>query len=359
MKRVFLSIILCLTLVFALVGCSKDEGSVELGSYDKIEVAKADVEVTDEDVQEYIDTQLSNAATTETQTEGTVAEGDTINISYTGYVDGETFEGGSSESSDITVGSSGYIDGFDDGLIGAEVGSTVDLNLTFPDPYENNTDLSGKAVLFETTINSKNVTITPELTDEWVANNYSEEELTTVDAFKAYVREYLEDDALKSAVWNAVIEDVKVNSYNKKTLEAMVKEQKDYYESYISSSYGMELSDYLSLTGSTEEDFDKQIEDYVKNYLKQEMTANAIAKKENLSVSDDEYNNQLQEYADQSGYESVDAFKESITEEQLDSIKLSLLLDKVLDVLIENVEVVDTPAETTTSAEDSTTAEAE
>lgn len=361
MKKISLSILLCLSLIFSLTACSKD-GSVKLGDYSKIEVAKSDVEVTDQDVQDYIDQQLQAKATTTTLTAGTVASGDSINISYTGYVDGETFDGGSAENTPITLGSSGFIDGFDDGLIGKDIGSTVDLNLTFPDPYEANSDLAGKPVLFKVTINSKETTVTPELTDEWVTQNYSDQKLTTVDAFKQYCRTTLEDSALTDAIWEAVFNDVTVESYNEKEKESLIKDQKEYVEKTVSSSYGMELADYLKLIGMTEDDYDKQIESSVKDYLKQKMTVYAIADKEKLSVSDKEYNEQLETYATQQGYSSVDDFKKTLTDNNEEQIKLQLLANKVIDILKQNVSLVDkveeSTEETTAEATEETTTEA-
>ena len=106
--------------------------------------------------------------TNQTLTEGTVEDGDTVNIDYVGKLDGEEFDGGSAEGYDLEIGSCTFIDGFEDGLIGHEIGEKVTLDLTFPDPYPNNPDLAGKPVVFDVTINAIKESQTPELNDEFV-----------------------------------------------------------------------------------------------------------------------------------------------------------------------------------------------
>lgn len=353
MKKISLSAIICLLLAFSLIGCSSslEKGSVSLGDYSKIEVVKADIEITDEDVESYIQSILKEKSTTSTLTEGLVETGDTIDISYIGYIDGEAFEGGSAENTFITVGQSGYIDGFDDGLIGASVGSSVDLNLTFPDPYTNNEELSGKPVLFEVTVNSKSVMVTPELTDGWVSENYSALGLTTEDEFKGYSRKLLEDSVMGNAIWSKILAESKVESYNLVELDSLVNEQREYYESQISGSYGMTLEDYLSLSGSNEEEFTKNMSDSIKNFLQQKMTVNAIASKENIVVTEEEMDTELQKYAGSYGYESVEDLKKEFPKSNLDQLELQLLVEKVTNLLKDNVVFVEAKEEVTTPVE--------
>ena len=140
---------------------------VKVGDYKGLDYSIAEVSVTDEEVDTEIDSRLQSAATTETVTEGKVEDGDSINIAFAGTIDGEEFEGGSSESYDITVGTTQMIDGFVEGLIGHEIGDNVILNLKFPDDYSNE-DVAGKDVVFDVTINYKSVKVVPELDEDFV-----------------------------------------------------------------------------------------------------------------------------------------------------------------------------------------------
>ena len=127
---------------------------VQLGEYKGIEVTAQDTTVTDEDVETELQSQVENATPIyEEITEGTVADGDVVNIDYEGTLDGVAFDGGTDTDFNLTIGSGQFIDGFEDGLIGKNIGDTVELNLTFPEDYTVNSDLAGQDVVFTVTIN--------------------------------------------------------------------------------------------------------------------------------------------------------------------------------------------------------------
>ena len=141
---------------------------VKLGDYKNLEVTETKQEIGDADVEDYISQQLTYKAEEITE-DRPVQENDTVNIDYTGYLDGEAFDGGSATDADLLIGSNSFIEGFESGLIGKSKGEEVTLDLNFPDPYSNNPDLAGKAVQFKVKINT--IKAAPELTDEWVKNN--------------------------------------------------------------------------------------------------------------------------------------------------------------------------------------------
>ena len=142
---------------------------VTLGNYIGIEASAEEPVVEDGLVDMYIQLYvLPQQATSEDVPDGTVEVGDIANIDFTGYLDGEAFDGGTGAGYDLTIGSGQFIDGFEDGLIGVKVGETVSLDLTFPDPYTGNPDLSGAPVVFEVTVNSIMRQQLPEYTDEFV-----------------------------------------------------------------------------------------------------------------------------------------------------------------------------------------------
>ena len=160
MKKIFscLAAIGCLTMLLTACNNSEDTtADVVLGQYKGIEVTVPGVEeVTEEDIDNEIRNVLieEGKSTTETLESGTVADGDTVNIDYVGKVDGVAFDNGSDTDFDLTIGSNQFIDGFESSLIGKEIGSTVDIDVTFPDPYQNNPDLAGQPAVFTVTIHS-------------------------------------------------------------------------------------------------------------------------------------------------------------------------------------------------------------
>ena len=162
---------------------------VTLGDYKNLEVEVTKSQVTDESVEQYIQQQLSYQPVEVTE-DRPVQENDTVNIDYTGYMDGEAFEGGTATDTDLIIGSGQFIDGFESGLIGKKKGEEVTLDLNFPDPYQKNPDLAGKAVQFKVKINK--ISEPAELTDAWVAENT---DLKTADEYKAEIKASLTESA--------------------------------------------------------------------------------------------------------------------------------------------------------------------
>ena len=160
---------------------------VTLGEYKGLEVTLESTEVTDEEIDQQVASNLSASDKLEEVKEGTVESGDVANIDYEGKLNGEAFEGGTDKGYDLTIGSGTFIDGFEDGLIGKKIGDTVDLNLTFPENY-GSTELAGKDVVFTVTINS--VKRAPELTDALVAE--ISDEYKTVEEYRNSIKEQLE-----------------------------------------------------------------------------------------------------------------------------------------------------------------------
>ena len=319
---------------------------VTLGEYKDLTVEVAPVEVTDEQVMDKIASE-----TKQTLTEGTVESGDTVNIDYVGKIDGEEFDGGSAEGYDLEIGSCTFIDGFEDGIIGMQVGDTKDLELKFPEDYHS-TDLAGKDVVFTVTVNS--ISRIPELTDE-VADSVVEG--MTAEAYQESVRQDLEDQAKESQkteaeqkLLQAVYENATIDGYPEENLQYTIKRATDYYE-WLASMYGMSLDDYLKNYGMTQDEFNEQIQPVAEEALGEEMTLLAIAKEENIEVSDEEYEAGLARYAEAQGMDDPSKLEEAYGENY---IKNSLLQEKVLDFLYENAtieEVAETEAESESESE--------
>ena len=289
-KRTFklLSLALCLAMLFTLAGCSGDasgsgdssaaegdakynyaggfdysqniaadgrwEGVTALdyvtlpGDYEAIALPEDVTTVSDEDVQTQVDSLLASYATTVEVTDRAVEDGDTVNIDYVGSVDGVEFEGGSTQGAgtSVTIGVTSYIDDFLEQLIGHMPGETFNVEVTFPDPYENNPDLAGKDAVFVTTINYIEDSQLPEYNDAFVAENFAENGGYTTTA---ELEQAIKDSIVQNNTYNYVITYMNDNSTVSQVPDTMKEYQAyvmlDYYNTYA-SYFGMELNDFIS-----------------------------------------------------------------------------------------------------------------
>ena len=331
---------------------------VELGEYKGLTVKIAPIKVTDEEILAQISANAGSDAM-EDVTEGTVEEGDTANIDYVGKLDGEAFDGGTAKGYDLEIGSGTFIDGFEDGLVGVKIGDTVDLTLTFPESYPSE-ELAGKETVFTVTVNS--VKRMKELTSDLVST-ITDGEYTDVDAYKESVKETLiknkedsRDSEIKSDILSQISANSTVRDYPQEMLDYGLTNMQNAYKQ-MASQYDMEYADLLqNYFGMTEEQFNEEALNVVKQNLDAEMYLKAIAEKEGIEVSDDDYEAACQRYADTYGYDSVDDLKAAYDE---DTIRISALQDKVLDFLEENTTVEETTeTEASTEAAEEETAEA-
>lgn len=314
--------------------------STHIGDYSKISIDKEPEEVTDEDVENEIQNYLSYASTYEHITDGTVEDGDTINIYFVGTMDGKEFDGGSGEF-DLTIGSGQFIPGFEDGLIGAEIGSTTTLHLTFPKDYEES--LAGKNVDFEVTINYKNgEEIKAELTDEFVKTAYGYE---SVEEMRSFVKESLETNRrnqyeyeLNDLVYRRLEGESKIPAIPMPYIDEYVNDAKLYYLDYAKEN-GLSEDNYIEeLTGVTEEEFDKQLQTYAVEYYRKELLIMSLAKDMGLEVSDADYEAHLEDQAAEYSYESKEQLREELEKNgMVDKFKDEILRNKVMEKLKENI----------------------
>ena len=319
---------------------------VKVGNYKGLEYASQKASVTDEEVDAEIQRRLQKAAKTENSKTGKVENGDTINISFVGKIDGKEFEGGSSESTDITVGTTQMIDGFVEGLIGKNVGDSVTLNLKFPDDY-GKTDLQGKAVEFKVTINSKKKISVPKLNKEFVKKN---SKFTTVKEYKEGVKKELLnqkqksiDSTVKQELWSRIIDKSKAKKYPEKELNEAMSQANKLEESYKAQAqnYGMEWETYLKTVMRTDKKgFEKLKQEYAKNIVFNRMVMYSIARSENISLSNREYKKEILKILEDNGYDE-ESFKkafgkdiETYADEQ--NWRQKILFDKVLDKVMQD-----------------------
>ena len=322
---------------------------VTLGEYTGLTVT-VDLTVSEEEVQQEIESSIRLSGELENVEDGVVEEGDTVNIDYEGKLDGEAFEGGTDKGYDLEIGSNTFIDGFEEGLIGTAKGETVDLPLTFPENYFSE-DLAGQDVVFTVTVNE--IQRVPELTDE-LASTLSEGVYTDAASYQDSVRQELESqraqqrDAMASQeILTQIAASSTIESYPQEMVDYSVESTMSYYES-MAEAYGMEMEEFLTAyMGLTEEELREQAALAASQSMQTELYLKAIAEQEGIEVTEEEFQSGAQEYADQYGFESTDALMDYYGE---GTVRISLLQDKVMDFLMENTTVEEVTQEESESA---------
>jgi len=358
MKRVAATILAAVLAATSLVGCGSggeenlskvdpEKYVTKLGEYKGMQLTGSATEITDEYLESYIDYMLENSKQPVAITEDRpVQTGDVVNIDYVGKKDGVAFDGGTAQGYDLTIGSGSFIEGFEDGLIGAKAGDTLDLNLTFPENYPAE-DLAGQAVVFTVTVNTIGELVRPELTDEYV-QSLGMDYCQNVEEFYDVVRQSLEDSAnatLENELQTQVIEKLmEICEFTEEVPEEMFnyyKEQIDANFVNSASAVGMEKADYITqYYGMTEEQYQSEIETGALNSARQAIVCSMIAEKEGIEVTDDELNAKIEENYANFGYESVDAYMESGNAEDYRDYLLTM---EVLDFLLDNAVVTEEP----------------
>ncbi len=315
-----------------------------LATYKGLEVSKSVATITDEDVDNQIASLEETYATTGERSEGDALEnGDTANIDYVGKIDGTEFEGGSGEGYDLELGSGSFIDGFEDALIGKKVGESCTIEVTFPEDYSN-TDVAGKDATFDVTINSATYSIPATVDDDFVKKNFSYTDSTTVDELKAWVKNRLYQNAIYGEVWQSKVVDLsEVESYGEKELKEAIEEAQSQMETQL-TSYGYTVDSYKEAASISDEDYDSQIEQIARSYMKTQIVVNAIADKEDISVSDETYKKKLAMYAKEVSMEP------SEYEEQygVDTLRYQMLYEEVVEFVVDHVTIVEDSTEEST-----------
>jgi len=344
-KRLIAGVMIVGLIGASLAGCGSKELSndyIKITQYKGLEVDKVEVtEVTDEDVENDIQNTLEAKKIYNEVTDRSVEDGDTVTINYVGKVDGEEFDGGSAEGAQLEIGSNSFIEGFEEAIIGHAAGETFDIDVTFPDNY-NNSDLAGKAAVFTITLSKIETTSLPELNDEFIAT--VSEESATVEEYKKEVKKTLQESNDKTAestlqqeVCTALLENIEATKYPEEELEE-AKESLQSSQETTASYYGMELADYIAAMGMTEEQFDEKITESAQSNVKFMQAVELIAEKEKLTPTEEKYQEKYEELAESYGYESADALIEAATEA---TVQKSVLQTVVIEWLVENCKQVE------------------
>lgn len=305
---------------------------------DNFVVPLSEVSATDDEIESDIESTLSSHEYSSDDTSLEVADGDKVNIDYVGTIDGEEFDGGSSEGYDLTIGSDSFIDGFEDQLIGSHPGDVVEVNVTFPEDYSS-TDLAGKDAVFTVTVNG--VYVTPELTDEFVSENLSDY-ASTADEYREYLSNKYYEEHLEDYISTHIIDDSTIISYPKeylKTVREITKYNDEYNLSYYNSmfsQYGISGYDNLWDMRNLDDEmaYEDELRERAKESVKQALVYQAIYEKYGLTLDFDEYCAELNEENGDDTY--ADSLIETYGQGYMMQSKISEL---VLEYLEENVTV--------------------
>lgn len=344
MKKKMIAMILAAAVAGTLAGCSNELSNeyVTVTQYKGLEVSQVeDAEVTDEQVEQVIQTNLESTAEKAAVTDRAAEMGDWVNIDFTGYMDGVAFDNGSAQAQDLQLGSGSYIGasgdyaGFEDQIAGHQTGEEFDITVQFPENYTE--EMAGKVADFHIVLNEIYTENVPELTDEWVQSNSEDSE--NVDQYREEVRKQLEEQAeasvqsqLRSLVQEALLENIEVEKYPEDVVNKQIEEMETYY-TQMAAMYGVELADFIeTYLQTTEDDFNARIKEAAQQTAALDQAVLLIAEKENLEPSDEEYEERVKEYAEQAGMTDVDAYKEQVGE---DVLKNAIRIDAVTDYLVE------------------------
>lgn len=381
MKKQFRALGYVLSLAFGmtmLTGCGKKVDGVDqqgmidkyaaycdLPDYKGLEYKETKSTVTDADVKNKIDSLLQQYATKTQVKEGTVADGDNVNIDFVGSIDGVEFEGGNSDGAgyDLTLGSGSMIPGFEDGIVGHKVGETFNIKATFPENYGKD-ELNGKEADFKITINYLTQTALPEYNDAFVA---SYTDATSVLEYEDSVRkdlveQYEQSDKSQneSAIMQVLVEKTTYNEYPQQEMQDLI-DKSIAQQEQAASSYGYSLGDYVTARyGFSDEDsFRQYIQGLAEDYIKEKIAVCAVAKDTGITVTKEEVDNYKKKIMDYYSYEDESKLEENYSSED---IVYYALAEKVVDFLLENgkgVEATATDATTEATSSDASASDGE
>ncbi len=310
---------------------------VTLGKYMGVTVTKIDTSVTEDEVEAELENQRNTNARTVTVTDRPVKEGDTAVIDFEGFVDGVAFDGGKAENHSLEIGSHSFIDTFEDQLVGKNAGDEVEVNVTFPEQYQA-ADLAGKPAVFKVKINEIKAKELPELNDEFAQDVAGVDTLAEYkEELKKNLTEKKENEAKKTKEDEAI---QKIIDKSKMDLpEAMIDTQCETmvneFAQRIAQS-GLSMDQYLQFSGMTVDQLKEQVRPEAETRIKSSLVLEQIAKEENIEVSDEDINAEIEKMAKAYGMEA-DKLKEYMGDSEKESMKRDLAITKAVDLIMENV----------------------
>ena len=309
--------------------------AVTLGEYKGIQVEKAPIEVTDEEIEAQVNKEREANSRTVTVEDRAVQKGDIATIDFERFVDGVAFDGGKGENYDLEIGSNTFIPGFEDQLVGAEIGKELDVNVTFPEEYGAK-ELAGKEAVFKCKVNGIKVKELPEADDEF-AQEVSE--FDTLDEYKADIKAKLlkdKEDEAKRAKEDAVIGKI-VENATMDIPDAMVEYQTQQMLDDFGrrmQSQGLSLEQYFQFTGMTEADYKEQMKPRALQNIQSRLVLEAVAEAEKLEATEEDLEKEYAKMAEQYKLD-VDKVKEIFGEYQKEELKKDIVIQKAAELVTE------------------------
>ncbi len=326
------------SLIYTALVAVKPE--VTLGEYKGIEVERAKPDVTDEEVEAELKKAQDQNSRLISVEDRPVQDGDETVIDFEGFVDGVPFEGGKAEDYPLTIGSHSFIDTFEEQLIGKNIGEAVEINVTFPDEYHA-AELAGKPALFKVTVKEIKVKELPELNDEF-ASEVSEFE--TLEAYRADVRAKLAKTKQQQATTeneNNVVEKVVANAsmeIPEPMIDQQVRSMLDDYARRMQSQ-GLSMEQYMKFTGTTMDQLMDQLRPEAEKRIRTRLVLEAVAARENIQISDEAVEAELQKMADSYKME-LDQIKNFVGENEKKQMKDDLAVQEAVDFLVAEAKLV-------------------
>ncbi len=314
---------------------------LSMGEYEGLKVTVTALpDITDADVENYVTSVVEGALVVNENTSRAVEAGDTVNVSYIGYLDGVEIENSAIDDYNILIGSGIFFDGAESALIGAAAGDTVEITVTFPDGYPRS-ELVGKTAVYKVKVNYIHEEGQGELTDAFVA---SISDCKTVEEFYQLVRQTLETSranerilAREDAVWAAVLEQVKEVQYDETALNALIESYKA-YDQDAADDFDMTLEAYVSTyQGIDIEEYNALVKTVAENALLEEMVVAHIAGQQGID-GQNPTNDELNRASAKQGYESADAYVQGRAEADMQK---DIMKIRVVEYLMQVSEIVE------------------
>lgn len=311
---------------------------VKLGQYKELKVEKQDREVTDQDVEDRLQNQREQQAEMVIKEDEPAANGDTVVIDFEGFVDGEAFEGGQAENHSLELGSNSFIPGFEEQLVGAKAGDNLDVTVTFPEDYQAE-DLAGKEAVFKVTVHEVKEKELPELDDELAKD--LDDEVETLDELREKYRTEIKDSkekAAKDAVEESAIQQAVDNAEIVELPDVMIQDEikraKDEFLNNLKQQ-GISPEMYYQITGSSEEDLDKQFEGEADTRVKTNLVIEAIVDAENFQATEEEISSEVTNLAESYNMPETQV-RSVLTEDMLEhDINMKKAVDLVTSTAVE------------------------
>ncbi|HHW07054.1 MAG TPA: trigger factor [Clostridia bacterium] len=319
---------------------------VTLGQYKGLEVEKPVVTVTDEDVDQYLKSLQERHAQLKTLEEGHVQDDDLAVIDFEGFMDGEAFEGGKGEDYTLRIGSRSFIPGFEEQLVGMQIGEEKEITVTFPEDYHHE-EYAGKEAVFKVKVKSVRRKELAPLDDEF-AKDISE--FDTLEELKADAKQKLQEQADRRsdvAVREQVVQKAAAN-VQVDIPPVLIERQIDYMIgdlSYNLEMQGLKLEQYMQFLGKNEQEFREEFRERAREIVLAQLTLEAIAKQENIQAGDEDVEKELQRVAEAMKQDIEDVRRNMLLHNRLEDLKQNIVTEKTIEFLIREANVKEVAAE--------------